>query len=230
MNDSSASKRLRLLVGGAARIHLAVEVKQQRVGRAGTPRTQEREMAKRSLAETERLGAAMRICWLHEQRVIGAASREPLDLILEHVDVAGLRLELSASGPVHLILADELTRRLQVIAHQALQAVGAERALQRPPMLRVDAVGSLSERHEQVVAQQVGLAQADTRRVDRLEDLVRTLSFADRHEHQREPIADRRGETLDLQLTSVAKIGDTLEKEAVGVADSRVPRSVDRIG
>ena len=53
-------------------------------------------------------------------------------------------------------------------------------------MLAVHAVGALTERHEQVVAQQVGLGEAHAGGVMDSKNLVRALTLRDRHEHQSE--------------------------------------------
>jgi len=91
-------------------------------------------------------------------------------------------------------------------------------------------VRALSERHEEIVAQQVGLAKADAGGVDGFEDLVWAFALIDGDEYEREPVADRGGQALCLQVAVVAQRSDVLEEEAVRVADGGVPGGVGGVG
>lgn len=78
----------------------------------------------------------------------------------------------------------------QLQPHELFQLFVAETVLQGKPVGLVDVLTPGMQLHEQVIAQQVGLAELEAGVVEGLEDAVHVVAAFGGHRHQREPGCD----------------------------------------
>ncbi len=109
----------------------------------------------------------------------------------------------------------------QVEPDQQFEVLRAEALLHGQPQLTVDPLTPLGQQHEDVVTQQVALAEADTGVVDRLEDAVHVVARfgGDLHDRQ-QPFEDVfHGLQPVLRIRGFLPLGERSEEEPVGESD-----------
>lgn len=130
---------------------------------------------------------------------------QPGHLALQGVLVAGQRLEPLLLLPVDLaLLGLVVAAHHQVQPDEEFEVPGAEALLHGQPQLLVDPLAPLGQEHEHVVAQQVALAEPDTRVVDRLEDPVDVVAGLRGDLHDRQQVLEDRPDRLDPPVVAGA--------------------------
>jgi hypothetical protein len=151
----------------------------------------------------------------------GASPVQLLDVRLD-LRLADLTpLEALLLSRVEVLAADPVVPvEHQLKPHELFQLVVAQTVLQRKPVGLVDVLTAGGQPHEQVVAQQVGLAQLEAGVVEGLEDAVHVVCALGCHRHQREPGGDG---LLDaehvLRGGRIGGLDELAAEEAVGGGD-----------
>lgn len=112
----------------------------------------------------------------------------------------------------------------QVQPDEEFEVLRAEALLHGQPQLLVDPLTPLGQKHENVIAQQVALAEPDTRVVDRLEDPVDVVPGLGGDLHDREQVLENGFDGPDPPLVAgLLAPGERTAEEPVGRTDVVAP-------
>ena len=121
---------------------------------------------------------------------MAGAEREVADGLLDRLLAAAHRFQAVLVAPEDIVDRHIHAAALQIDAGEPFQVVKADQPFHRPPDLVVDLPRPRREKHEDQVAQQVGLGEVDAGRVQRLEDPVRVISLPGRDVDNRQALDD----------------------------------------
>ncbi len=175
-------------------------------------------------AQPQQAGPCLRVFFVggvDDPLVVRGSTGEVTDGVLDRLLTApGQALQPVLMNAIHVIDRDIQALALQFDAGQAFQVREADHLLHRPPDLGVDLGAAGREQHEDQVAQQVCLGQADTGRIEGLEDPVRVVSRSCGDVDDGQAFDDDGGEPAEVEwLVCGAGELEAAAEETVGLAD-----------